>query len=210
VALSTDGRWIVAAGYQNPSGVFERVDQRYEFRRLVGPSGSTSHELVLNPAQPVAALAYLDRTLRLIDYETGSIIAETPLESHAAGMSFASDGRLLACGSLGGPASVFDGRTLKVVHQLQSEEVAWCTVFSLDDRFVAVGNRDGGIAIWEVATGRRKVQWKGHDSGVTELIFSDNESLISCDSRGNLRRWNIRAVGRELKRLGVTPNEIEL
>ena len=112
---------------------------------------------------------------------------------------------MTACrgGIFSGPACLLDAKTLELVGTLDADEVAWTTVFSAESDRIAVGNRAGEIAIWDAATRRRIVQWKGHESGVTELIFADDGSLISSDSRGSVRRWNLRAVRDELHRLGV-------
>jgi WD40 repeat protein len=196
----------VAGGYQNPTGVYELAGERYEFRRFIGPE-MTVHELALSNVAKVAAAAYLDRALRLLDFESGKVLAEKSFDSHPAGMSFSPDGRLLASGALGGPACLLDAKTLKLIGNLDADEVAWTTVFSPKSDRVAVGNRAGDIAIWDVTTRRRIVQWKGHESGVTELLFADDQSLISTDSRGSVRRWNLGAVQGELTRLGVVARD---
>jgi serine/threonine protein kinase/WD40 repeat protein len=205
-AITSDARWIVVGGYQNPSAVYELAGERYEFRRFIGPE-MTVHELALSTVAKVAAVAYLDRALRLLDFESGKVLAEKSFDSHPAGMSFSPDGRLLASGALGGPASLLDAKTLELVGKLDADEVAWSTVFSPKSDRVAVGNRAGDIAIWDVTTRRRIVQWKGHESGVTELLFADDHSLISTDSRGSVRRWNLGAVRGELNRLGVASKD---
>jgi WD40 repeat protein len=205
-AITPDARWIVTGGYQNPAGVYELSGERFEFRRFMGPE-TTMHELALSTAANVAAAAYLDRALRLLDFEKGKLLAEVSFDSHPSGMSFSPDGRLLACGALGGPACLLDAKTLELIGNLDAEEVAWTTAFSPKSDRIAVGNRDGDIALWDATTRRRIVQWKGHESGVTELMFADDDSLISCDSRGSVRRWNLRAVRDELHRLGVAEKQ---
>jgi WD40 repeat protein len=203
VAISADGRWIITGGYQSAAGVYRLVNNQYEFHRFIGPRQSFVHNLALSKTGSVVAIAYMDHCLRLFDYENGELLADTSFGSHAKGMSFSHDGSLLACGSLSGSASLLDGRTLEHRASLTSENVAWSTTFSSSSNRLAVGHRDGTIAVWDVASRLRLTQWRGHEFGVTELTFADDGSLVSCDFRGTVRRWNLRAVRRELDRLGL-------
>lgn len=48
------------------------------------------------------------------------------------------------------------------------------------------------LRLWETATGKLLVEYKGHDVAVNAAVFSaDGQELISCDADGHVCRWNV-------------------
>ncbi len=69
-----------------------------------------------------------------------------------------------------------------------------CIDFSDNGRFLAIGDEDKKIAIWEVETGRKIIDLHGHQSKIADIKFVPKTNiLISCDRQGEIKfwQWNI-------------------
>lgn len=74
--------------------------------------------------------------------------------------------------------------------------------FSPDSRTLASGSRDGGIILWDVASGEMRHRLRGHALGTASLSFSTDGSLLLGESRAGLGLWEVE-TGRWL---GTFPN----
>ena len=69
--------------------------------------------------------------------------------------------------------------------------------FSPDGKMVAAGRGDGRIALWEVASYKRRATLRGHTEEVTSVAFSgDGKLLASRGAEGTVRLWDLR-TGKE-------------
>jgi WD40 repeat protein len=65
-----------------------------------------------------------------------------------------------------------------------------CLAFSADGKALAHGRVDGSVALWDVAAGRLRVIFDGHDAPVTCVAFSpDGKTLASGDDDGVVKVW---------------------
>jgi WD40 repeat protein len=63
--------------------------------------------------------------------------------------------------------------------------------FSPDGRTLACEGEGGSVHLWEVATGRERARWVGHEGGVWSLTFAaDGRSLVSGGMDGTALVWD--------------------
>ncbi|MFN0128849.1 MAG: WD40 repeat domain-containing protein, partial [Verrucomicrobiales bacterium] len=112
------------------------------------------------------------------------------------GLAVSPDGRLLAlCQKVGeeklSVRSTDDLRELWQVPSLTER----CAAFSPDGKWIAAGERDGAVRLWEVATqGRVQLKLRGHVATVTGLGFHpDGSRLVSCSRDGQVKVWDWKA-----------------
>jgi WD40 repeat protein len=125
-AVSPDGRWVAAGGYQEPEGADagpgagDGLLRLWDFRSKV----------------EVGVLAGV----------------ENPIDCCA----FSPDGQLLLAGAVDGTLTIYDAATLAVVSVLSghSHNVRSCA-FSADGTWVVSGGDDGTARVWDPATGRQ-------------------------------------------------------
>ncbi len=68
----------------------------------------------------------------------------------------------------------------------------FATAFSPDSQLVAVGEYNGDVYIWQVATKQLQFKFEGHASWIWSLAFSpDGQILASASQDGTIRLWEI-------------------
>lgn len=64
--------------------------------------------------------------------------------------------------------------------------------FSPDGKLLATGDAEGGLRLWQVATGQPLLKYKGHVGWVWSVTFSaDGQTLASCSSDKTIRLWDV-------------------
>jgi predicted NACHT family NTPase len=70
----------------------------------------------------------------------------------------------------------------------------WSVVFSPDGKLFATGDSVGVIRLWEAASGRELVTFKGHTGWVNSVAFSpDGARLASGSADSSVRLWDIHS-----------------
>lgn len=73
--------------------------------------------------------------------------------------------------------------------------------FSPDGTLLATGDAEGGLRLWEVATGKLLSSYEGHVGWVWSIAFNaDGQILASCSSDKTIRLWDVN-TGKCLKTL---------
>ena len=168
-ALSPDGRIVCEAPDQEGMIVLRDAQTAKEVRRLKGPPRTLS-ACVLSPDGIYLAAAFHSepRTVVLWEVATGKKLWEVRAEGEGEG-----EGE-------GTPAS-----TVMVL------------AFSPDSRILASGSYGGTVRLWEVATGRERRVFRGHQGSVVALRFSpDGRRLISGGADAVGMVWDVLGVMR--------------
>ncbi|MDF5710640.1 MAG: NB-ARC domain-containing protein [Nostoc sp. S4] len=64
--------------------------------------------------------------------------------------------------------------------------------FSPDGTLLAIGDAEGGLRLWQVATGQLLLNFTGHLGWVWLITFSaDGRTLATCSSDKTIRLWNV-------------------
>ncbi|HQP27782.1 MAG TPA: caspase family protein [Syntrophales bacterium] len=81
--------------------------------------------------------------------------------------------------------SLIDVATGRLARTFKGRGILWEMQFSDDGRLLAAGDADGGIVIWDAATGRERVSCAAHKNGVRTIGFSpDGRQIISTGDDG--------------------------
>jgi len=109
------------------------------------------------------------------------------------GLAISPDGRLLAlCQKRDQEKlSVRSAEDLRELWQAPSLTDR-CAAFSPDGKWIATGDRDGAVSLWEVASeGRVHRRLSGHAATVAGVSFHpDGSRLVSCSQDGQVKVWD--------------------
>jgi WD40 repeat protein len=227
-AFAPDGRAIACGGADRVVRLvrLDEPDLAIELFRFEEPPGRSPdvESLVFTDAATVAAAC--GDMIALIDADTGSVVreCERPFDGHhnavLGSLSVSPDGRrLVACGT-DTQAHVWDLATGRIMVSLPSHP-AWvqgCCFVGAGDR-VATACRDGGIRVFDAASGAILARLLGHAGRVWAVAAEPTGSLLSCGADGTVRRWDptddfptaalrpIPIAGQEIIRIAEVPDD---
>ncbi|MDB5312242.1 MAG: domain, G-beta repeat [Gemmataceae bacterium] len=214
VTVSPDGRRIATASVDGLIRVWDAAT----FRPIVAPTGHTAavRGVEVSPDGRLALTTGADRSARVWDLATGREIRlfAIPDESRPA---FTADGAAIripladrvivrdlltpleVLSAVDRRADPFAG--LAALFQL----VGVCVAVSPDGRTVAVGDRTGGVDLYETRTGQVRRQLVGHAGACADLTFTpDGSKLLTAGADHCVLVWPVRPrdlpLSAELKR----------
>ncbi len=113
------------------------------------------------------------------------------------GVAASPDGRWVATAAHEGSIKLWDARTMTLVHTLlgTADAAVWCVAFSPDSKTLASGaDKDpgGDVKLWDVASGRERASFDGHEQIVFSVAFHPRRPwLASCSGDRTVRLWDI-------------------
>jgi|GEM_PF-2005116 len=213
VTVSPDGRWLGAGtddGRVHLWALPEGLDgSPAPATRLLGKPGAKLLALAFDATGERLATGDMDGRLRLWD-----LTAERPepvtLETtggRVLDLGFAPRGGRLAATTLHGlrlwELSGSDAPRPLLADQGHGERVL-AVAASPDGRLIASGDGDGGLLLWDAASGQELKRLPAGEAAIEALAFAgDGKRLASGDGDGTVRVWNLSA-GAEAASLHTT------
>jgi eukaryotic-like serine/threonine-protein kinase len=212
-ALSPDGRTL-AIGRAGPDGpVVEFVDLRRGTLSTValGANLESTTALAWHPNGVDLGLGVRGATntfaFQVLDSSTGrtATTAEAIMNGQVTGVCFDPQGRFVSVCTAAGELLVQETAPNTIrLYQASSERVLVSTAFAADSDLVYVGTSNGAVEVWELETGERRLELRGHDGPSSTLDYDALRGQMVSGSRdGTLRSWPL-ASGDVVQALDVS------
>ena len=115
-------------------------------------------------------------------------------------LTFSSDGRLLASGSMNSKVRLWHTDTGTQLNTLQKHMIdpkdrneTTALTFSPDDKMLACGNEDSNVQLWDITTGESLAVFTKHIGEIATVAFSpDSSTLATASSDGTVYLWDIK------------------
>ena len=196
VAVSPDGRYALSTGGDNTIGLWEIFTGR-KIRTFSGlPSCLTfsndgRNALSVHPL-PVKNSFMNDHILKKWDTTSGRKISSYPLSYNdmGYGITFSSDTKYL----LTNKWEVWETSTGRKVQKISGGNYGFAhsAAFSPDNRYILLGHESNIMTLWDVTSGKKMREFRGHSGTVFSVAFSpDGRYALSGSSDGTVRIWDI-------------------
>jgi hypothetical protein len=193
-AVSPDGRSVAGMTYQPTRQLHLCNRENGKTAQLMGlPENAFVSQVVFSPDSRRLAVSCNDGGVRLWDRDTAALVREfkpaTP-GRQPMHLTFAADGRSLALFDSAVRIREIAGGGERL--QIPVTGVLSTLAYSLDARFLAVGQTDGKIIVYSAASGKQLAQWEGKQGFVRSLAFSgDCRLLASGGENGTILVWTV-------------------
>lgn len=199
------GALRLAASHGNVVQLWQRSESdKMQFKDALILKGHTARvsDFAIAPAGKLLVSASDDRTLRVWSLDGGAergIVG--PLDSPAACLAWAHDGKTVATGDWAGNVRLWevweDGLRVKLretrVLNGHADNIT-AVAFSPDGKMLASGSWDGTVRLWDVRTGAHRARLTGHRDEVTCLAFSPDSRHLASGSRDHtVLIWDVAA-----------------
>lgn len=198
IAFSPDGKTFATGGFDKEIKIWDYANGEItEIKTLSGHTDPVYCVAYLPDGKRLASSSH-DKTIRIWNLADGKVLQQ--LKGHTDivdTIAVSPDGKLIASGS-GGTADKSvrlwnpdDGKEVKNLgtHNGTVHSVA----FSPDGKLLASGGADNIIKIWDVPGQKELMQLKGHELGVTGVVFVSDRMLVSISQDRTLRVWDLDA-----------------
>ncbi len=129
-----------------------------------------------------------DKNVRLWDASTGKCLRVLRVhDAHVTHVVYSPDGEMFASSDTDDWTLVWSADGGKVLQRLKGGGAS----FHPHGKRIATGTKGGTVSIWDIETGRRVAELRGHADGVTDTVFSsDGALLVTASDDGDARLWN--------------------
>lgn len=98
--------------------------------------------------------------------------------------------------ALGGPdrlVKIFATATGEQLHKLK-KHTDWVLAaeFNHDSTYLATGDRNGGVLVWDPEAGQEVQSFTGHRAAITALAWRTPDLLVSSSEDGTVKTWSVK------------------
>jgi WD40 repeat protein len=173
-----------------------RVEDAGERRALNGWSGHEGGVTALAVIDGRALCGLDDKTLRLVDLETGEEVRRFGEAEGAArpvrSLAVLDRSRFLAGGSEEGAFRLWDAQGGRELARFEGVGFWASAMAALDNRRVVMGTSGYcQVEVWDLEAGHRLDRFGGHQSSILSVAVLDGKHVLSASTDGPIRLWDL-------------------
>ena len=150
--------------------------------------------LAFSPDGLLLASASRDKTVRIWDVKTKSLVRKLDHSRWVTSVAFSPGGERVASGSIDKTVRIWDAATGQLQRELKGHsDIVFSVAFSPSGERVASGSRDKTVRIWDATTGQLQRELKGHSGNVNSVAFSPSGERVASGSYDDtVRIWDAK------------------
>jgi len=216
LAVSPDGRWVVSGGWvQDPTIKLWDVATGAVIKTFEGHRNIVSCVAFLAGGDRILSASY-DTTVKVWDSRTGGLIHTLEGTEEVYRVACTPDGRRIVSGEGEDLVKIWDGETGLLLQTLyhrttdgkkdpaekDEQDAISALAVSGDGKWIASGNCDTTIMVWDAESGQPRLTIPAHSKRVACLAFTpDGERLYSASWDKTLKIWDT-ATGKHIRTFG--------
>lgn len=198
VNVSPDERYVALGTDDNHILVIDLKNKDMAPKQIEGHMGGTVFDLEFFPDGKGFISTGVDSRILLHTLIDTRQIATIP--SRAKCLAISPDGNLVAAGTETGDLYLIDitnqGVAPKILFRSMDKDRNGVPVdaidFSHDGKYLAFGDDDGKLVVWDLENKVKKASLTGFLSSISEVHFSPNDKLLAGSSKdGTVRMWDL-------------------
>jgi WD40 repeat protein len=178
-----------------------------KLRSLEQDTDNRITSFAFSPDSKIIASTSIEGGIKLWDAASGKQFRAFPGGMSALALAFSPDGKIIAsvAGMGGNKIELWDTDTGRQLRSLDA--YAYDFAFSADGKLIASGSGSedgGGIALWDVLTGKKVWSRENHTSFVNSVAFSPDGKVVASGSADDtIKLWSV-ANGKLLRSIFVS------
>lgn len=168
VAIAPDGGWLLTGGEDGSVRLWDAATGKHR-RNLRGP-GAAVRSLAIAPDGRFAAAGDFDGEIRIWDPATGRKTRQFATGRNVSALAISPDGHLVAAAHWSSAIHLCDLRTGDVTRLGGSSQ---CLAWAPDGSWLAAGEIDDRVRLWDTATAREIRRYPGHRASTDALTWLD-------------------------------------
>lgn len=193
------GDGLISAGVER-TGICQWDLQRATCKTRLPVNASEVRALALSDTGKQLAVNGKGGDLMLWDLSAG--VPTSVLFGHTSPVrsaAYSQRGAELISGDVDGNLKRWDTKQGQLIAERRIDAGIDALRVSPDEKWVAIGSRDGGVALWDTQLTRQMARFSGSRARVMAVAFVSNGELASAGADGVIRLWNIEAKRERLR-----------
>jgi hypothetical protein len=189
----------------DPKAKAPAAGELVELRKL--PGVTTSVWGVAAAGRQRVALAAIDRTLRVLDIETGESAAEATADELVYGLAANGNGDRIVFATADGGGWFWNYADELPSRISRHEGACRAAAISPAGSLLASAGEDGLVLVHRLPEGQRVHRWEAHTGPAQAVAFVGEDLLVSGGNDGWIRWWNVQS-GEQAKAQSAHPTGV--
>ncbi|MBL6449992.1 hypothetical protein JMN32_27005 [Fulvivirga sp. 29W222] len=182
LAISSDDRWLVNGSDSSALKVFD-LQKTDSPPKLIAGHRSYINDIEFLPGQQVFISAGGDRQLRRNDVSTmTSTLIKSTVEQFKT-IALSKNGKWMAGGTMSGKTILINMINLSENVLIDQRGIpVHALAFSPDNKFLAIGDEQGVVRVWDLSLGKIDHEFTGQKGRISDLEYSNDGRLLASAS----------------------------